>query len=122
MSKLKLPILVTDDALVNRMIVKKHIEKLGYQVLEAENGRVAIEVLKAHSVALIFMDIEMPEMDGFTASAKIRKDNLSKAPIIALTGHDADPDKAKLRRHGINHLFNKPISAEDIDRIRRHYL
>ena len=122
MTSLKLPILVTDDARVNRMIVKKHLEKLGYEVLEAENGVEAIEVLKNQAVALIFMDIEMPEMDGFTASETIRRENISRAPIIALTGHDAEADKALLRDKGINQLFNKPISADDLNRIRRHYL
>ncbi|NNJ73442.1 MAG: response regulator [Enterobacterales bacterium] len=122
MNHIKPIILVTDDARVNRMILKKYLEKLGCEVIEAVNGLEAVKILQKQTVSLIFMDIEMPEMDGLTASQTIRQQKLSKAPIIALTGHDAKPSKDALEKNGITQLISKPISAREIDKIQRRFL
>lgn len=88
-------ILVVDDKEVQRALVKLYLEQLGYGVVLANNGKVAIEIIQNNPIDLIFMDIQMPVMDGFEA-AEIIKKSFPAIPIIALSGEAAEEDLAKI--------------------------
>ena len=81
-------ILIVEDYAVNRSFLKFLLEDYGYEVLEAENGQKAVETAKDQKPDLILMDLAMPEMDGLTATRKIRQlDEADKMPIIAVTDY-----------------------------------
>jgi CheY-like chemotaxis protein len=67
-------VLVVEDTLVNRLTLAKGVEREGHQVLQAENGREALELLAAHRVDMVLLDLLMPEMDGFEVLAAMARD------------------------------------------------
>jgi len=99
-------ILVAEDSPDNRMVVKAYLRRAPYELEFAENGRRAVELFQANRYALVLMDMQMPELDGFAATAKIRQWERSQAlaptPIVALTAsvleEDADRTEVRLRR------------------------
>ena len=82
-------ILVVDDKEVQRSLVKLYLEQLGYDVVLANNGKVAIEIIHSNPIDLVFMDIQMPVMNGFEA-ANIIKCAYPTIPIIALSGESGE--------------------------------
>ena len=76
-------LLIVDDNRVNRLLLSRSVELLGYHATDAENGRVAMELLQSDSFDLLLLDIEMPEMDGFQVLEAIKADPaLSDLPVI----------------------------------------
>ncbi len=106
-------VLVVEDYESNQRVVKRHLEKAGFCVDLASNGLEAIELFKKNRYNLILMDIQMPEMDGYTATEKIRHieriNNLSPTPIIAMTAHALKSDKEKCLSCGMDDYISKPI-------------
>ena len=83
------------------------------EVLIAENGQLAIEQLEKELVDVVLMDIQMPVMDGLTATKLLRKDKrFKKLPIIAMTAHVGEADKKRSYEAGIDAHLGKPVSAE----------
>ncbi|MCP3872097.1 MAG: response regulator [Desulfobacteraceae bacterium] len=111
-----LPILVVEDNLVNQKVMKKLLEKIGYASLIANNGKEALEILERDAVSLILMDLQMPVMDGFTCTAKIRgrEDHLKDIPIIAATANLMDADKERCVECGMNDFLKKPIKLNKL--------
>lgn len=106
-------ILVADDDPVLRMILIKYLSELGYIGHTAENGEEAVLMAAKIPYRLILMDIQMPRMDGVTATAEIRKSATGKTvPIIALT---ATTDKASCLASGMNDFLSKPISKDTLN-------
>jgi signal transduction histidine kinase/ActR/RegA family two-component response regulator len=107
-------ILLTEDNPVNQKLAKTILTKAGYQVEVANNGREAVEkYTKApHSFDLIFMDIQMPEMDGMKATRAIRDDGFSTIPIVAMTAHAMKGDREKCIEAGMDDYMTKPIKKE----------
>lgn len=106
-------ILVVEDNKVNRLLICKILERLGYQTIVAENGLKAIEMVLAYMPRLILMDIQMPIMDGITATQKIREllpDNSTMA-IVALT---ANASPIECFSAGMNDFLPKPVTIEQI--------
>ncbi len=122
--------LVVDDELANRKVLSKFLSKLGFKVLEAENGAKAIEVFQNEEIDIILMDVMMPEVDGIEATIKIKSlcvDDL--VPIIFLTALTSDEEMAKCIDAGGDDFISKPFKLNvlkakihSLDRIRSFYL
>lgn len=104
-------ILVADDILSNRQLIRGFLKWANLDMIEAENGKIALEKAKEFKPDLIVMDMKMPEMDGFEATEEIRKiDALRDIPIIALSASVTDDTKEQILETGCNRFLTKPIS------------
>ncbi len=101
-------VLLAEDGLDNQQIVSLYLRTAGAEVLIAPNGRVAVERAMAQSPDLILMDIEMPELDGFAATAELRRRGYDR-PIIALTAHSTPEDRQRCLAAGFTDFIIKPI-------------
>ena len=120
-----LRILVAEDNSVNRRLATRLLEKRGHSVAVAANGREAVAAIDKESFDLVLMDMQMPEMDGFEATAAIRqKEKLSGArlPIVALTAHAMKGDREKCMEAGMDGYLAKPIRPEELDEILEKHL
>ena len=118
-----LKILVADDVVINQVVLSKTLSKLGYNCELAANG---IEVLERHETLdfdLIFMDCQMPLMDGLKATEEIRdveKNKNSLKPstfIVAVTGNATDEDRRLCQLAGMNYFLPKPFMTADIEKV-----
>ncbi len=108
-------ILIVDDEDHIRRILKFQLEKHGYRVVTAENGEVALEMVRRESPDLILLDLMMPKMDGFETCRRIRQNfQTSQIPIIMLTAKSELPDKIKGLQDGANDYLIKPYSNEEL--------
>ncbi len=110
----KLRILLAEDNPINQMVVVKLLEKMGHQPTVARDGREALAALETAAYDLVFMDVQMPEMDGLTATRKIRdreKGTGSHIPIIAMTAHAMKGDKERCLQAGMDGYLIKPVSS-----------
>lgn len=106
-------ILYIEDNFDNRMLVRRLLEHEGFLVLEAQNAHEALALLKTKQPDLILMDINMPEIDGYTLTRQIKATpQTSQIPIIALTANVMRGDKERTLRAGCDGYIEKPI---DID-------
>jgi len=106
-------ILYIEDNFDNRMLVRRLLEHEGFLVLEAENALQALELLQTRLPDLILMDINMPEIDGYTLTRQIKATpHTSQVPVIALTANVMRGDKERSLRAGCDGYIEKPI---DID-------
>lgn len=114
----KLRILVVEDNAVNSLIAKKMIEKLGHSVTLAGNGLEALSALRLSSYDLVFMDCQMPEMDGFKATTEIRQsqEKWRDVKIVAMTAHAMSGDREKCLQVGMDDYLSKPMKIEDIEK------
>jgi signal transduction histidine kinase len=113
-------ILIVDDNIVNLMVAKKIVSNLGAKVTTASNGNEAIEMVKKNAYDVILMDIQMPGMDGYQATAEIRKLEF-KNPIIALSANVYKEDIAKSIDAGMNDHIEKPFTNIQLfDTICKH--
>lgn len=108
-------ILVVEDNKTNQKLISLMFRKLGYICTIRSNGQEAVDLLRRENdFTIIFMDIQMPIMNGIDATKIIRDDNLVDAPIIALTANAFDEDKNLCRQVGMDHIIIKPISFDDL--------
>ncbi len=108
-------VLVVDDSRTIRFALKKMLAQGGYEVLEAENGREAIELAKTHSPVLIIMDIVMPELNGFQATRRMRKmEETRDIPIVIMSGNPEATEKFWVERIGANDFMSKPFSRKEV--------
>jgi two-component system sensor histidine kinase EvgS len=109
-------ILIAEDERINRLALKRILEKSGYRILEAENGIEALKILETENPDCILMDIQMPEMDGIEATKNIRNNvkftNQSEIPIIALTAYTMPEDREKIQAAGLNDYISKPVNMD----------
>jgi len=121
--KRKLRILLAEDNVVNQKVASRILEKSGYQVDVVSNGQEAVEAVKNSTYDLVFMDVQMPEMDGLKATKVIReieKESGKHVPIIAMTAHAMKGDKERCLEAGMDDYIPKPIQPQDvIDTIER---
>ncbi len=108
-----LKILVVEDNAINRKVVLQMLKRLGYTPEVAENGKICLERLEAESFDLILMDIQMPEMDGYEATAELRRRGDSTW-ITALTADAMPEDPLRCRIAGMNDYLSKPIRSETL--------
>lgn len=110
-------ILIVDDIFVNRLLLKEVMKGMEVSCFEAQNGKEAIDLLQKEKIDLIFMDIEMPVMNGLETTLYIRNklpSPLKYTPIIALTAHNPANFFEDFRDVGFNYLMTKPYSIEKI--------
>ena len=110
-------ILLAEDNKINQMVASELLKMLGVEVTVANNGIEAVDAVKKEAFDLILMDIQMPEMDGLTATQLIRnleKPEADKLPILAMTANAADTDYQKSLDVGMNDHLTKPIDPEKL--------
>jgi two-component system, cell cycle response regulator DivK len=108
-------VLYVEDNPDNRMLVRRILLSENYGLLEATDATDALEVLKTHKPDLILMDINMPDMDGYTLTAKIKKlPGFERIPILALTANVMRGDKEKVLEAGCDGYIQKPIDFDEL--------
>ncbi|WP_036567047.1 response regulator [Oceanospirillum beijerinckii] len=116
-------ILVVDDNAANLLLASSLLNEYGLNVVQANNGKKAIELVLSQRPDMILMDIQMPDMDGLEATRRIR--NLSplfeELPIIALTAHALPEEGDKFLKAGLNDLLTKPFDEQKLASIIRHW-
>ncbi len=124
--KIKLNILLAEDNAINQKVALVNLNNLGHHTDIAKNGVEAVEKFSENNYDLIFMDIQMPEMDGIEATKKIREiektRNVSrKIPIIAMTANTMEGDKEKYLQSGMNDYVSKPFKQNELVTIFSKY-
>ncbi|MBF0432926.1 MAG: response regulator [Fibrobacteria bacterium] len=124
-------ILLAEDNNTNRFIALKFLENLGYIADEAIDGRKAVEAIKQKKYDLVFMDIQMPELDGFEATRIIREQEEKPhsqnpvsefhLPIVAMTAHSMQGDRERCLEAGMDDYISKPILPEKLEQIVNKY-
>ncbi len=110
----RLRILLTEDNVVNQCLASRILQKEGHGVVIAGNGREALAALAKSEFDVVLMDVQMPEMDGFEATAAIRKSEMvtgNHVPIIAMTAHAMSGDRERCLGAGMDEYVSKPIGA-----------
>jgi len=117
-SKLRLNILLAEDNPVNQKLASRLLQKMGHSVTVVENGRQALEAFLKDQYDAILMDIQMPEMDGFEATAAIREREKSQegthVPILAMTAHAMTGDRERCLEAGMDGYVSKPINVKEL--------
>jgi PAS domain S-box-containing protein len=102
-------VLVVEDIPLNQLLMRTLMDDFGFESDIADNGRIAIDKMQTKKYDLILMDLQMPEMNGFEATAYIRNTMKSAIPIIALTADVTNVDLAKCKAIGMNDYITKPV-------------
>jgi PAS domain S-box-containing protein len=119
-----LSILLAEDNAVNRLLAVRLLEKRGHTVTVAGNGKEALAALEKQSFDLVLMDVQMPEMDGFEATAAIRekeKHSGSHLPVIAMTAHAMVGDRERCLAAGMDDYITKPIRIDELTSLLVRY-
>lgn len=113
-------VLLVEDNAINRKVAQMTLERWNCKVMVAANGIEALEQLNKHSFDLVLMDLQMPKMDGFQATAAIRRQELSTGghlPIVALTAHAIEGDEQRCLDNGMDAYLSKPISSSKLKKV-----
>jgi PAS domain S-box-containing protein len=111
-----LRVLLAEDSLVNQKLAVRLLEKWGHQVAVANTGREALDALEKHRFDLVLMDVQMPEMDGFEATAALRERERgtgNHVPVIAMTAHAMKGDRERCLEAGMDAYVSKPIRPQE---------
>ena len=112
-----------EDNIDNRTLIRRILTAEGYQVVEAGNAREALEMLETLRPDLILMDINMPEMDGYTLTAQIRgMSGFESVPIVALTANVMRGDRERSLEAGCDGYIQKPIDIDILPQQIERYL
>ncbi len=115
-------VLVVDDDAISRSVSAQRLERLGCVVEMADSGAVAVELSRSNRFELIFMDCQMPEMDGYAATEKIRAAAGGKAPpIVALTANISERDREKCFNAGMCDFVGKPVTKAELARVLKRW-
>jgi len=108
--------LIADDNAVNRLVVSRMLSYLGCTMVEVANGYEALLALRQHNIAVVFMDVQMPIMDGMVATSRIRAFNSpqAKVPIVGLSANVTDYNEAKCLAAGMDYYLLKPVRLEHL--------
>jgi PAS domain S-box-containing protein len=112
-----LSILLAEDNAVNQMLAVRLLQKRGHEVTVAATGKEALDALEKHSFDVVLMDIQMPEMDGFEATAAIRsreQETGGHIPIVAMTAHAMKGDQERCLEAGMDSYISKPIRSDQL--------
>jgi signal transduction histidine kinase/CheY-like chemotaxis protein len=120
-----LRVLLVEDNAVNQRLAARLLEKRGHRVVVTANGLEALKALEKGGFDLVFMDVQMPEMDGLEATAAIRKQEEQSGKhqeVIALTAHAMKGDQERCLAAGMNGYLSKPIRPQELDAILESYI
>jgi signal transduction histidine kinase/CheY-like chemotaxis protein len=116
-------VLIVEDNAINQMVVCNMLESMGLQVKAANNGIEALDMLEQYPFDLILMDCQMPEMDGYQTTQRIRRDErqtLATIPIVALTANAMTEDRERCLAAGMNDYLSKPVTLQILrDKLQR---
>ncbi len=117
-------LLLAEDNEVNRLVALSQLEALGYPVDAVENGFEALAALESQSYDLVLMDCQMPELDGYEATRRIRAQQASwrDLPVIAVTAHAMKGDREKCLAAGMNDYVSKPFRREELVAVLEEWL
>ncbi|WP_295121148.1 ATP-binding protein [uncultured Chitinophaga sp.] len=107
-------ILVVEDNLLNQQMTKVLLASNGFKVRVAGNGFKALGILKKHTFDLILMDLQIPQMDGYVTTEKIRTELGLQTPVVAITAHALSGEKARCLKAGMNDYLSKPFREHDL--------
>ena len=108
-------ILVVEDAEDNRQIIRDLLTSAGYEMIEALDGAEGVAMAAAHKPDLILMDMQLPVLDGYEATRRIKADPaLAHIPVIAVTSYALSGDEAKTKAAGCNGYVAKPFSPRQL--------
>jgi CheY-like chemotaxis protein/HPt (histidine-containing phosphotransfer) domain-containing protein len=117
------PILVVEDNPINQQVACGWLRKLGYRADVAANGFEALEALERIAYAAVLMDCQMPEMDGFQATAELRRrEDTTHTPVIAMTANVMQGDRERCLEAGMDDYVPKPVRLEDLEAALRRWL
>ncbi len=115
-------VLLVEDNPLNQQVISELIEQMGLEYDLAVNGREGYQMACKNKYDLVFMDIQMPEMDGLSAAREIRSHGLKDLPIVAMTAHAMVSDKEKSLQAGMNDHLTKPIDPEELSKVVKKFI
>ena len=104
-------ILVADDDRLTRQLLERSLREAGHTVVMACNGREALELMESQPIELVLMDMNMPELDGWSAACRISLDFGQRIPVVAITSYGLPGDKARAATAGCRQFLSKPIDV-----------
>ena len=107
-------ILLAEDNRTNRLLIRKYLQDLPVELIEAENGREAVALCAEHRPCIILMDMSMPELDGLSATREIRGLDIKQPAIVALTANAFDSDRESCLAAGMDQFLTKPITKSQL--------
>ncbi|MEZ4669060.1 MAG: response regulator [Anaerolineae bacterium] len=108
-------ILIVDDDFMNREILQAHMNNAGYDVLTANNGNAALQVMKTQVPDLVLMDVRMPGMNGYELCAYLKAQPETRhLPVLLMTAMDDEENLANVKAAGADGFISKPFNAKDI--------
>jgi two-component system, cell cycle response regulator DivK len=116
-------VLVVDDNPVSRELIREVLEAPDLQILEAPDGRAALQTISELRPDVVLMDIQMPVLDGFAALRALREDpSFQDLPVLAVTAFAMRGDREKAQGAGFNAYITKPIDGAELERLVRTFL
>jgi len=115
-------ILIADDSSTNQTLALAQLEALGYRAGTAANGAEAVEALRQGGYDLVLMDCEMPLMDGYEATRRIRESGNPRVPVIAVTAYASPDDRHRCIRVGMDDVLSKPVDLQRLTEVLAKWL
>lgn len=116
-------ILIVDDSPSQLVVLRRIVEKLGHEVITADDGAAGVEAAKLHLPHLILMDVVMPNLNGFQATRTIaREPRTTHIPVVLVTTKDQDTDKIWGERQGAKAYVTKPVNEVELVKILKELL